>query len=171
MKKISLLTIALGVMFLMTSSIARAEDKKIGTLNIRVVFDNYQKTSDYDKTLEEQYNKYEKERQEKVEKIQEEQGKLSLLKDEERTKAEEALQNKINTLQEYDREQQTDLTKKRDERIREIMLEIEQLVGEYSKKEGFDFILNSNVLIWQGDSVIDISEQIVEMMNKKYKAK
>jgi len=171
MKKTSLIFIGMIAAVVMLCSTARAEIKKIGTLNIRAVFDNYQKTIDYDKVLEEHYTKYEKSREEKIAKIQEEEGKLSLLKDEEKTKAGEALQAMITELKEYDREQQTDLTKKRDERIREIMLEIEQFVGEHAEKEGFDFVLNSNVLIWQGNVVVDISEVITDALNKNYTEK
>lgn len=154
--------------FLATASIGHAEVNKVGILNIRLVFDNYQKTIDYDKVLEDQYAKYEAARGEKVEQIQEKQGKLSLLQDDEKKKAEEELQNMISELQDYDREQQTDLTKRRDERIREIMLEIEQYVADYAEKAGFDFILNSNVLIWQSSGVVDISEDIVTQLNATY---
>lgn len=171
MKKLNVMVILLVAVFLMTASMAQAEVKKVGTLNIRLVFDNYEKTKDYDKVLEEQYTKYETERSGKTEVIQEKQGKLSLLKEEEKQKAEEELQNLINELQQYDREQQTDLTKKRDERIREIMLEIEQIVGEYAEKEKFDFILNSNVLIWQNSEVVDISEKITGVLNSSYSEK
>ena len=171
MKKLHVMIIGCIAAFVMTSSGARAEIKKIGTLNIRVVFDSYQKTADYDKVLEQQYSEYEKKRGEKIEKIQEKQGKLSLLKDEEKAKAEQELQGLIAEIQEYDREQQTDLAKKRDEHIREIMLEIEQFVDDYAGKEGFDFILNSNVLIWQGDAVVDVSEHITEILNKNYNEK
>jgi len=172
MKKFSMLIAGCMVAFLLATSGARAADiKKIGSLNIRVVFDNYQKTVDYDKVLETQYNEYEKSRGDKIETIQEKQGKLSLLKEDDKAKAEQELQQLIADLQAYDREQQTDLAKKRDEHIREIMLEIEQLVGDYAGKEGFDLILNSNVLIWQGNSVTDISEQITEMLNKNYTKK
>lgn len=171
MKKLNVMVFLFMVVFLMTASMAQAELKKVGTLNIRLVFDNYAKTKDYDKVLEEQYTKYEAERNGKVEAIQEKQGKLSLLKDEEKSKAEETLQELINSLQQYDREQQTELTKKRDERIRDIMLEIEQLVDQYAKKEKFDFVLNSNVLIWAGDQVLDISKEITDVLNKNYNEK
>jgi len=161
----------LVALLLATSGVNASEIKKAGMLNIRMVFDNYQKTVDYDKVLETQYNTYEKAREEKIETIQENQGRLSLLKDEDKARAEQDLQKLIADLQAYDREQQTDLAKKRDEHIREIMLEIEQTVGDYAGKEGFDLILNSNVLIWQGNSVIDISPEITEILNKNYTEK
>lgn len=171
MKKVGLLMACLIAVFVTTGSLAYAELQKVGTLNIRLVFDNYEKTKDYDKVLEEQYTKYENARNEKVAAIQEKQGKLSLLKDEERAKAEEELGKMIDELQQYDREQQTDLTKKRDERIREIMLEVEQFVDNYAKAENFDLILNSNVLIWQGEQVVDISDEVTEALNNEYNKK
>jgi Skp family chaperone for outer membrane proteins len=171
MKKLNVMVILAVAIFLMAGSMAQAEIQKVGTLNIRLVFDNYEKTKAYDKVLEDQYTVYESARNAKVEEVQEKQGKLSLLKDDEKSKAEEELKNLIETLQQYDREQQTDLTKKRDERIREIMLEVEQFVDGYAKGQNFDLILNSNVLIWQGEQVVDISEDVTEALNKEYKDK
>ena len=171
MKKVSVLISCFIVIFLMATSFAQAQVKKIGYLNIRQVFDEYKKTQDYDKVLEEQYIKYETERNAMIEDIQERQGKLSLLKEGERQKAEQEIQAKINELQQFDRAQQTDLTRKRDERIRDIMLEIEQRVGEYAKNQGYDLILNSNVLIWQSQAITDISEEVINVLNKNYQKK
>lgn len=153
---------------LAAAPLANAQLKKVGTVDLSRIFDEYQKTKDYDKVLEEQYNGYDKQRQEKVQVIEEKQGKLALLNDEEKKKAEEELQTMINDLQQFDLAQRTDLTKKRDERIREILLEVEQLVSGYAKQEGFDLILNDRVLIY-GNESLDITNVILEKLNASYK--
>lgn len=155
---------------LLATSFASAEIKKVGYLDLSRIFDNYGKTKEYDKVLEEQYTRYEADRNQKVEKIQEKQGKLSLMKEEEKKKAEEEVQGMINDLQQYDMEQRTDLTKKRDERIREILLEVEQVVANYAKKEGYDLIFNDRVLIYGSDGM-DITEPILELLNAAYTQK
>ncbi len=155
---------------LLAASFANAEIKKVGYLDLSRIFDNYGKTKEYDKVLEEQYTRYETDRNQKVEKIQEKQGKLSLMKEDEKKKAEEEVQGMINALQQYDMEQRTDLTKKRDERIREILLEVEQVVANYAKKEGYDLIFNDRVLIYGSDGM-DITEQILQLLNAAYTRK
>ena len=168
MRKLSILTSIFVAVFFLTASFAQAEIKKVGYLDLSRIFDSYQKTKEYDKVLEEQYNKYDAERNAKVEKIQEKQGKRSLLKEEDQKKADEEIQNMVNDLQQYDMAQRTDLTKKRDERIREILLEVEQIVGTYAKKEGFDMIFNDRVLIY-GSEGMDITDKILEILNASYK--
>lgn len=168
MKKVNIMIGALIVVFLATASFAQAQVKKIGYLDLSRIFDSYEKTKEYDNVLEEQYAQYEKERNIKVEKIQEKQGKLSLLKEDEKKKAEEEIQNMVSDLQEYDMAQRTDLTKKRDERIREILLEVEQIVSDYAKKEGYDVILNDRVLIY-GSEGMDVTGKVLELLNASYK--
>jgi len=167
-KKVNIMIGALIVVFLATASFAQAQVKKIGYLDLSRIFDSYEKTKEYDNVLEEQYAQYEKERNIKVEKIQEKQGKLSLLKEDEKKKAEEEIQNMVSDLQEYDMAQRTDLTKKRDERIREILLEVEQIVSDYAKKEGYDVILNDRVLIY-GSEGMDVTGKVLELLNASYK--
>jgi len=158
------------IFLFMSASLVSAQMKKVGFLDLSRIFDNYEKTKEYDKILEDQYNRYDAERKIKVEKIQEKQGKLSLMKDDEKKKAEEEVQTMLNELQQYDMGQRTDLTKKRDERIREILLEVEEVVANYAKKEGYELIFNDRVLIYGSDG-IDITDKILESLNEGYKKK
>ncbi len=169
MKRVNVV-IGIVAAVLMTASFADAQIKKVGYLDLSRIFDNYGKTKEYDKVLEEQYTQYETERNKQVEKIQEAQGKLSLLKEEEKKAAEDALQVMINDLQQYDMAQRTDLTRKRDERIREILLEVEQVVGNYAKQEGYDMIFNDRVLIYGSDGM-DITTSILDLLNASYEKK
>jgi outer membrane protein len=167
MKKF-MMVIGIAVLCFVSASAVRAEIRKVGYLDLSRIFDNYEKTKEYDVVLEEQYSRYESERNTKVEKIQEHQGRLALLKEDERRKAEEEMQGLINELQQYDMEQRTELTRRRDERIREILLEVEQVVADYARKEGFDLIFNDRVLIFGSDGM-DITDPILKFLNDAYK--
>ena len=70
----------------------------------------------------------------------------------------------------FDQAKRTDLTKQRDEKIREILLEIEKVVSDYAKQEKYDLILNDRVLIY-GDDGLDISTKILELLNAEYNKK
>ena len=158
------------VLSLISATFAGAEIKKVAYVDLSRIFDNYEKTKEYDKVLEEHYNRYENERNQKVEQIQAKQGKLSLMKEDEKRKAEEEMQMMINDLQQYDMEQRADLTKRRDERIREILLEVEKVVADYAKKEGYDLIFNDRVLIY-GAAGMNITDKILELLNGSYQKK
>ncbi len=167
MKKILMLmaAVVLMVFFSMTTA---AEAQKIGYLDLSKTFDNYEKTKDYDKTLEAEHEAYQNERNAKIEKIQELQGKLALLKEEEKQKQQDEIDKLITDLREFDQAKGTDLTKKRDDKIREILLEVEDVVSGYAKKEGYDFILNDRVLIYGQDSM-NVTDAILETLNANYK--
>ena len=144
--------------------------KKVGFLDLSKIFDNYEKTKEYDSVLENKHNVYKESRDEKIEKLQEAQSKLALLKEEEKDKVQKDLEKMRTDLLEYDQDQRVDLTKQRDEKIREILLEIEKVVSDYAKSQGFDIILNDRVLIY-GSEGFDVTDQILKILNDNYNKK
>ena len=139
---------------------------KIAYVDLSRVFDEYSKTDNYDQTLEKKSVEYQKERNKKLEKIQEAERKLVLLKEAEKEKLKVEIDKDKNILIEFDRQKQTDLRKERDEKIREILLEIEEVVKDYAEKEKYDIVLNDRVLIY-GDKTLDLTEKVLDILNKK----
>ena len=166
--KISL-TITLFLFMLTAGTFAHAEGTatRWAYLDLSKVFDNYEKTKEYDATLEAKHGAYEKERNVKIDKLKEAQNKLDLLKPEEKEKAQKDVEQMRNELMEADQQKRTDLNKQRDEKIREILLEIEKAASDFAKKEKYDIILNDRVLIY-GDQGMNVSEQILKNLNDAY---
>ncbi|MCA9406270.1 MAG: OmpH family outer membrane protein, partial [Candidatus Omnitrophica bacterium] len=140
--------------------------EKIGYVDLSRLFDEYYKTKDYDKVLEQKHKTFEEERQVKVDKIQESIGKLGLLADDKKADLESNIEEMKAEVLEYDRQKRTDLTKERNEKIREILLEIEKVVSDYAQKEKYSVILNDRVLIY-GNQTFDLTEEILKVLNKK----
>lgn len=143
--------------------------KKIGVMDLSKVFDNYQRTKEYDAVLEGKTKDYEKARNEKIDKIKELQNKMALLKDDEKEKVTKDLDTMRNDLANFDQAQQTDLKKQRDDKIREILLEIEKTTSDFAKKEKYDIILNDRVLVY-GTEGMDVSNQVLEILNANFNA-
>ena len=143
---------------------------KVAYLNVDKVFDQYNKTKEYDEALSKKHEAYEAERNKRVEKIREATGKLSVLKEDERNKLQAQIDKDTAEFNEFDRQQQTDLRKERDEKMREILLEIEKDVNEYAEKEGYSLIINDKVLIF-GKDEFDVTEQLIKILNEKYPGK
>ena len=154
--------------FLALNGKAQAADMKIAYVDLSRIFDEYGKTKEYDAVLEKKHSEYEAARNKKLDKIKDEQNKLSLLKEEEKAKLQEDMDKDRADLLEFDRQQQTDLRKQRDEKIREILLEIEKIVRGYAEKEKLSLVLNDKVLIYGGKEM-DITEKILKMLNETYK--
>ena len=67
-------------------------------------------------------------------------------------------------LLEFDKQGKADLTKNRNEKIREILLEIEKIVSNFAQKEDYSIILNDRVLIY-GVPKDDVTEYILKTLN------
>lgn len=142
-----------------------AETGKMGYVDLSRLFDEYHKTKEYDKALEAKHNELEKVGKEKIEKIKESEGKLALLKEDQKKALEDEIQTMRDEAQEFIRQEQSNLTKERNEKIREILLEIEKIVSDFAEKEKYDVILNDRVLIY-GNPAQDLTEEILAILNK-----
>jgi outer membrane protein len=170
-KGLKIISITLICVFsLVISAQAQGTAKKIAFLNLSKLFDNYEKTKEFDTELQAKYTTYEKARDEKIEKIKEAQGKLALLKEEEKAKMTQDVEKMRTELLEFDQTQTTDMKRQRDEKIREVLLEIEKTVSDFAKKDNYDLILNDRVLIY-GNQTMDITDQILKIMNEVYNKK
>ena len=169
--KVGLLTAVLALVFCAGAQAQGAAGaKKMGVMDLSKVFDNYQRTKDYDVVLEGKTKDYEKTRNEKIDKIKDLQNKMALLKDDEKEKVTKVLETMRAELANFDQSQQTDLRKQRDEKIREILLEVEKVTSDFAKKEKYDIIFNDRVLVYGADGM-DVSSQVLEILNAGYKKK
>ena len=116
--------ILIGTFLFSTSGFAKGFEGKIAYVDLSKIFDEYKKTKEYDAVLAKQSKAFQDERQKMIDKVRDDQNKLALLKDEEKKKLQDELDKKKQQLLEYDRQQRTDLTKTRDEKIREVLQEI-----------------------------------------------
>lgn len=164
MKVFRMFMVMVFFVFITATGAYAANGAKIGYVDLSRLFDEYHKTKEYDSVLEAKHSELEKIGKEKVEKIKESESRLALLKEDQRT----ALEKEIETLkaeaQEFVRQEQSNLTKDRNEKIREILLEIEKIVSDFAAKEGYDIILNDRVLIY-GDPAQDLTENILTILN------
>ena len=143
-------------------------EEKIAYVDLSRIFSEYNKTKDYDKILTDKENAYSTDREKKVNEIKQFQDKMNLLSDKEKEAKQGDLESRIKTLQDYDRQKQTDLRKDQDEKMKEILKDIEETVKQFSEKEGYTLVFNDRVLIYQNKSM-DITDKIIELLNKGYK--
>ncbi|MFC1594057.1 OmpH family outer membrane protein [Candidatus Omnitrophota bacterium] len=139
---------------------------KVGYVDLSRAFDTYKKTEAYDKDLEKKREGKQAQRESKVKEIKKLQDKLALLNDKEKDKTQEAIEEKLIALDEFDRAATMDLRKERDDFLKEILKEIQTAIDEYAEKESYTLILNDRVLLY-GSSALDITDDIIKVMNSK----
>lgn len=166
MKLVKSFGVALMSVFVAVS-LAHAQEAKFAYVDLAKLFDGYEKTKEYDKTLEADNSKFQTERNKLIEQIRDLQGKAAMLKDDAKAKNDKEMEKLKNEIMEFDRTKRADLTKARDEKVREILLEIEKVVSEYAKAQGITFVLNDRVLIY-GKDTHNITEPILKSLNENY---
>ncbi|MCM8757508.1 MAG: OmpH family outer membrane protein [Candidatus Omnitrophica bacterium] len=143
--------------------------EKLGYVDLSKLFDEYNKTKEYDKILEERQKVYELEREKRVKDIKQMQDSLNLLSDKEKESKKQDLDQKIKSLQDFDLKNTQDLRRERDEKMKEILKDIEAAISEYASKEGYTLVFNDRVLVYQ-DKSLDITDKVLNILQKKYPA-
>ncbi|MBN1872256.1 MAG: OmpH family outer membrane protein [Candidatus Omnitrophica bacterium] len=144
---------------------ASAEDFKIGYINLGKTFDEYKKTQTYEKKLGSKGDNKEKEREKLVQDIRGLKEEMVLLSEKGKEEKQTLVDEKIKTLQDFDRDTRDELRQERDDMIREILEEINKIIQDYGKKNGYTVILNDRVVIY-GNEAIDITQDIIDILNK-----
>lgn len=165
MKILKTFMVSVFLLCVITAGAYASDGGKIGYVDLSRLFDEYHKTKEYDKVLESKHGELEKVGKEKVEKIKESEGKLALLKEDQKKVLEDEIDLMKGNAQEFVRQEQSNLTKERNEKIREILLEIEKEVSDFAEREGYDIILNDRVLIY-GDPAKNLTEEILTILNQ-----
>jgi len=168
MKKILAVLVAVVFVLGVLSKGVLAATEKFAYVDLSRIFSEYGKTKDYDKALSAKEDAYTSDREKKVNEVKQLQDKMNLLSDKEKEAKKSDFETKVKALQEYDRQKQTDLRKEQDEKMKEILKDIEEAVKKYSQQEGITFVLNDRVLVYQEKSY-DVSEKIIDILNKNYK--
>ncbi len=161
--------LGLAVMFgLVATGMSLAADLKIGYVDLGKVFDNYQKTKEFDAVLQSEGEAFQKERDGMVQKIQDAQSKLALMNDTQKAAMQADIENQKNEVVAYDREKRAELAKKRDDKVKEILSEIQGIVTTIAKNEGYTYVLNDRVMIF-GDPQYNITDEVMKNLNDSYK--
>ncbi|MBU1124634.1 MAG: OmpH family outer membrane protein [Candidatus Omnitrophica bacterium] len=149
------------------SGVALAEDK-FAYVDLSRIFSEYGKTKDYDKDLESKEKVYTGAREKKVNEVKDLQNKLNLLNEKEKESKKGDIEAKVKALQDFDRDNTRDLRKEQDEKMKELLKDIEETIKKYAEKEGYTMVFNDRVLVYQTKNY-DITDKIVEILNKDYK--
>ena len=165
-KGVKILAIIPLILLITAPGFARDEKVKIGYVDLYRVFSEYKETRKSEKTLEKKAQDKNKERDNLMEEIKKLQEEAELLSQKEKKKKEAAIEDKLRELQDFDRAVRDELTRKRDNMGRDVLLEIGKGIKDYGKKQKFDVILDSRTLFYANEA-IDVTDEIIKDMNKE----
>ena len=172
MKRISIvLYIVIGIFVIAAGALAQNQ-LKLGVVDTQKVVEEYERAKEAQKKLKGATDKL----RAQLEKIREEIGSLEERLTKQKLFLEkpetESLQNDINLKQqEYQRELgigQESIVAKEKELFEPILKDIEILIKEIGKNDGYNLILEKRLVTLYVDPSYDLTETVVQTLNKRY---
>ena len=149
---------------------ASAAGEKLGYVDLSRLFDEYLKTKDFDKSLEGKGAQKQVERDKMVNEVKKLRDEAELLSAKAKEEKQAVIDEKIKTLQDFDRNTRDALRKERDAMVRDILKEIEAVIQTYGQSQGYSFIFNDRVLVFKSEGA-DLTAPISKVLNDSYATK
>ncbi|MDD5020351.1 MAG: OmpH family outer membrane protein [Candidatus Omnitrophica bacterium] len=166
-RKMMVRGLAFVCMFLMAAGVALAAGK-IAYVDLSSTFDKYEKTKVFDEALGSIQQEKEKSLTQLADEIKAIEDKMPLLSEKEKVSKQKDLDEKTQKLKQISQQVALDLRKERDERLKEILQDIEKVIQSYAQKNQYDFIMNDRVLLY-GSASADVTQDIIDLLNTQYK--
>lgn len=162
------LVIILAGLFCLAFLNSASAAEKIASVDVGKLFDEYQKTKEFDKNLELKASAYEKDRDARISEIKQLQDKLNLLTDQEKENKQKELEDKIKSARDFTLSKEAELKKERDDKLKDVLKDIENAVQQYAQKESYTMVFNDRVLVYNNKSS-DLTAKVLEILQASYK--
>jgi Skp family chaperone for outer membrane proteins len=152
------------------AQVALAAGEKYAFVDVAKVVEEYQKTKDNDTSFQTLGKQKEEERQTLVKDVKQLKDELALLADDAKAKKQEAIDEKVRALQDFDQVTQRDMTQQRNKILKEIFQDIDETVQRYGERKSVDFIFNERVLVYHNPK-FDVTQDVLTELNQNYAKK
>lgn len=169
--KKSLIAIAMALVFVFGMGVkSMAAELKIGYVDMEKVFNEYNKTKTANAKLQDEQKKKRSDAEKMVTDINKMKEESELLSDEAKKGKEAVIKEKIKELRDYEKDTVNEIRDKLLSLRKEILDEITKVIEEKGKKEGYNFIFISDVIVYK-DKGCDITEDVLKAINAPGKEK
>ncbi|MDP3703707.1 MAG: OmpH family outer membrane protein [Candidatus Omnitrophota bacterium] len=165
-----LATVVTCLMSHVACPIARADEFKLAYVNVGKLFDAYERTKASESVLEKKGKQKETEMAGRVSELKKLRESLELLNDKAREAKMREIEAKADELKRFRSNVSRDLRSERDEIAEGILKEIQMIVADYGKTNGFSLILDERTMLY-GQATYDATDEILNVLNSRYKAK
>jgi outer membrane protein len=138
---------------------------KLGYVDLRRAFYEYEKTKTMEQQLNEETEARGAERTKMIDKITKLRDAAELLSGKAKTSKQAEIDEELSELQEFDRDTRQALLNKKNDMFREVIEDIQKIVEEIGEKGGYDYILDSrNIMYAKPD--FDLTDEVVKRLNR-----
>ena len=147
-----------------------AQEFKVAYVNVGKLFDGYERTKASEAALEKKGKQIEAEFEGRVNELKKLREGLELLNDKAREAKARDIDAKTDELKRFRANSAQDLRGERDEIAQQILKEIQGVVTDYGKTNGFSMILDERMMLY-GQPAYDATDAVLTLLNSRYKAK
>lgn len=149
---------------------AGADEFKVAYVNVGKLFDAYERTKASESVLEKKGKQKEAEMEGRVSELKKLRESLELLNDKAREAKVREIEAKADELKRFRANTSRDLRSERDAAAEQILNEIQTIVADYGKTNGYSLILDERTMLY-GQAAYDATDEILTVLNSRYKAK
>ena len=155
---------------LVTCHSAWAAELKIGYVNVGDVLNGYERTKESERTLEQKVQQKQAELETRAGELKKLRDSLELLSAQAREAKAKEIEEKSDEFQRLKARSQRDLVRERNAIGKTILDEIQAVITDYAKTNGFTVMLDRRSLVY-GQDAYDVTEEVLKLLNERYAAK
>jgi outer membrane protein len=148
---------------------AQAAEMKACSVNLARVFEMYQRTKDSEGSLESKGKQKQSELEGKFSELKKMREGLELLSDQAKEAKAREIEEKADSFKRLKDRSERELLKERNQVARVILDDIEKVIEEYAKANGYSMVVDQRMLLY-GEPAYDITEQVLKILNDRYAA-
>ena len=169
-RKFFLLSCGFIIVFLMIEAkLSYAAGKeRFATVDIGKVFDEYEKTKKYDQEFQTEGRLKQEERDAIVHEVRRLRDEQALLSESARQEKQAAIDAKLKELDAFDGEVRQALGERRNQAVKEVFQDIENVIAQYGERKGYDIVFNDRALLYRNKQ-FDVTADILKELSESYK--
>jgi outer membrane protein len=171
MKSVSMMLmaglVAMGIVAFNSPKSAYSQEIKIGYVSFERLFEQYEKTKEKNELLQKKKYDKEVEGQKLVDDINKLRNEIQILSDDAKESKQKEMNEKMRKLRDFTNNSKEELLKERDLIFKDLTKEINKVIDEKGKTDGYTLILDDQILLYKAKAN-DMTDEIIKILNDRY---
>jgi len=149
-----------------SASFAYSKELKIGYVDIRRAFYEYERTKTLEDELMEMTTDRQNIRDTLVKELTQLNDEAELLKGEAKAKKQKEVDEKFLELQAFDKDLRKRILNKKNDMFREVIDEVQRVATDIGEIGGYDFVIDSRNIMYANEKY-DLTDKVIEQLNRQ----
>jgi len=164
--KIAIVFVLMFVIFSIKASFVMAEDGKVGYVDLRKAFYEYDRTKAMKDSIDDLTEERQVKRDKMIEAISKMRDEAEMLTGAAKEKKMKQVNDKSIEIQDFEREARQELLGKENDMFKEVVKDIQEVVENMGKVGGYDYIFDSRNIMY-ANKKFELTEKVIEKLNNE----